>query len=323
MRVCVYCGSAEGHDPVFVQGARALGDVLAGERVDLVYGGGRVGLMGVLADAVLAGGGRVIGVIPRALLKREIAHRGLTELRVVESMHERKALMANLADGFLAMPGGAGTLEELFEAWAWGQLGLHAKPCGLLNIGGYYDALIAFLDRATTDGFVGPQHRTMLVVETDARRLLDHFRRYTPPQAKWAGERCAAPEVDVLTWICVRASRVLAVRSHGRDVFYLPGGKRRPGESDLEALMREIREELGVEILRDKMEFMTVVEAPAHGYPEGTLVRMTCYSAEYAGELACDSEIDEIDWLTYADRNRCAPAAQRVIEFLAGRGLIR
>src|ERR1051325_4031297 len=202
MRVCVYCGSAVGNDAAFVHEARALGKLLAAEGMELVYGGGRVGLMGVLADAALAGGGRVIGVIPRALVQREIAHRGLTDLRVVETMHERKALMAELADGFLALPGGAGTLEELFEAWTWGQLGLHAKPCGLLNIRGYYDALLAFLDRATAEGFVAPRHRAMLVMESDARQLLDRFRQYAPPLAKWAGGRPVESEVDVIAWVC-------------------------------------------------------------------------------------------------------------------------
>ena len=323
MRVCVYCGSAVGNDAAFVHEARALGKLLAAEGMEVVYGGGRVGLMGVLADAALAGGGRVIGVIPRALVQREIAHRGLTDLRVVETMHERKALMAELADGFLALPGGAGTLEELFEAWTWGQLGLHAKPCGLLNIRGYYDALLAFLDRATAEGFVAPRHRAMLVMESDARQLLDRFRQYAPPLAKWGGGRPVESEVDVIAWVCLQERRVLAVRARGKDAFYLPGGKRRSGESDAEALAREIREELRVELFRDTMEFVTVVEGPAHGYPDGTIVRMSCYSARYAGKLECDSEIAEIAWLTFDDRHRCAPAAQRVIEILSARGLMR
>src|SRR6185503_14872599 len=144
-RLCVFCGSSPGHDPAYGAAAAQLGRVLAERGIGLVYGGGRVGLMGILADAALAAGGEVIGVIPQALLDREIGHRGLTQLRVVDSMHSRKALMGDLADGFIALPGGIGTLEELFEVWTWAQLGLHRKPCGLLDANGFYAPLVDFL----------------------------------------------------------------------------------------------------------------------------------------------------------------------------------
>jgi uncharacterized protein (TIGR00730 family) len=185
-RVCVFAGSSSGtveaHHRVTVELAR----VLAERDIELVYGGGCVGLMGVLADAMLARGGRVIGVIPRALLAYEVGHHGLTELRVVESMHERKATMAGLSDAFVALPGGFGTLDELFEVLTWGQLGLHERPCGLLNVDGYYDALLAFLDRAHGDGFVRAMHRDMLLVDDDPARLLDRFADYEPPRVeKW------------------------------------------------------------------------------------------------------------------------------------------
>src|SRR5438876_4091637 len=208
MRLCVFCGSGLGNGAAFLEPVGALGHLLADEGIGLVYGGARVGLMGVLADAVLARGGEVIGVIPRALVQREIAHPTLTELRVVENMHERKATMAELAEGFVALPGGTGTMEELFEAWTWGQLGLHVKPCGLLNIAGYYDALLAFIDRAMTAGFLSLRHREMLVVEADAHALLRRFSSYSPPEHKWtdstntAGSRVhpdgAAPVIDAL-----------------------------------------------------------------------------------------------------------------------------
>ena len=191
-RICVFCGSSSGEDPVFAESARALGTALAARDISLVYGGASVGLMGAVADAALAAGGRVTGVIPQALMDREIAHAGLTELRVVGSMHERKALMSQLSDGFVAMPGGLGTLEEIFEVWTWAQLGDHEKPCAFLNVGGFYDGLIAFLDGVVARGFIRPAHRAMAIVATRPDELLDRMERYrAPPVAKWIepGER--------------------------------------------------------------------------------------------------------------------------------------
>jgi uncharacterized protein (TIGR00730 family) len=185
-RVCVYCGSSPGRDPAYARAAVAMGRTLAERGVALVYGGGAVGLMGTVADAALAAGGEAIGVIPQALVDREIGHRGLTELRVVGSMHERKLLMAELADGFVALPGGMGTLEELFEVYTWTQLGLHAKPLGLLNVRGYYDGLVAFLDHAVAERFVTPEHRGMLVVADGPGAVLEAFAGWRAPASpKW------------------------------------------------------------------------------------------------------------------------------------------
>lgn len=170
--VCVYCGSSPGGDPAYAAAAGAVGQLLAAAGRTLVYGGGHVGLMGTVADAALAAGGRVIGVIPRSLEEKELAHHGLTELRVVGSMHERKATMAALSDAFLALPGGLGTLEELFETWTWGQLGLHAKPCGLLNVAGFYDPLLTLIDHMVAERFVGADHRRLLLVDADPEALL-------------------------------------------------------------------------------------------------------------------------------------------------------
>jgi uncharacterized protein (TIGR00730 family) len=192
MRLCVFCGSNAGQDPVYLNTARALGEALAASGIGLVYGGASVGLMGAVADAVLDKGGDVIGVMPKALVDKEIAHKGLSDLRVVGSMHERKALMAELADGFIALPGGLGTFEELFEVWTWAQLGYHRKPCALLNAGGFYDKLTDFLDDVVERGFVKPIHRAMLIVENDPAVLIQAIRAYEPPKVdKWikAGER--------------------------------------------------------------------------------------------------------------------------------------
>jgi uncharacterized protein (TIGR00730 family) len=163
-----------------------LGELIASRGLGLVYGGGKVGLMGVLADSVLSRGGEVIGVIPQALVDKELAHRGLTELRIVRSMHERKALMAELSDGFVALPGGYGTLEEFCEVLTWSQLGLHRKPCGLLNVDGFYDAFLAQIDRAIASGFVSPENRLLIQVHSQPDTLLDRFWQFQPPPVeKW------------------------------------------------------------------------------------------------------------------------------------------
>lgn len=185
-RVCVFCGANPGERPLYLAAAHAVGRTLAERGIGVVYGGGSVGLMGAVADAALAAGGEVIGVIPRALELRELAHRRLTELVVVGSMHERKARMAELSDAFVALPGGMGTLEELSEVLTWGQLGLHERPCGLLDVGGYYRPLIAFFDAAVEEGFLRPEHRGMVHVEGDVERLLERFEAYRPPRLeKW------------------------------------------------------------------------------------------------------------------------------------------
>ena len=170
--ICVFCGSSVGTDDSYRKTAHALGQVIAESGRRLVYGGGNIGLMGVVADSVLAGGGEVIGIIPQNLMDREVGHRGISELRVVDSMHQRKQLMSELSDGFIVLPGGLGTLEEFFEVWTWGQLGLHRKPYGILNVSGYYDSLLAFLDHAVAHRFVRPAHRELLIVEEDPSELL-------------------------------------------------------------------------------------------------------------------------------------------------------
>lgn len=185
-RLCVFAGSSPGRRGGYREGAKALARTAVERGYGIVYGGGRVGLMGVLADAALAAGGEVVGVIPAALETKELAHPEISCLEVVASMHERKARMAELASAFVALPGGVGTLEETFEVYTWAQLGLHHKPCGLLNLEGYWDHLGRHLDHAVAERFLKPQHRRMLVVEEDPIRLLDRLEAYTPPAVpKW------------------------------------------------------------------------------------------------------------------------------------------
>lgn len=188
-RLCVYCGSNLGRDPAYASAGTSLGKSLAKESIGLVYGGASLGIMGAVADGVTAAGGEAVGIIPSDLLKKEIAHSKLTELKVVGSMHERKALMAKLSDGFIALPGGLGTLEELFEVWTWAQLGFHRKPCALLNVRSYYAPLITFLDQAVEEGFLQEMHRSMLIVEEDPEQLIAQMKIYQPPAVpKWLGK---------------------------------------------------------------------------------------------------------------------------------------
>lgn len=188
--LCVFCGSSPGRDPVYTRTAREAGRLLARQGIGVVYGGGRVGMMGAVAEAALAAGGTVLGIIPEALMRSEIAYQGLTELRVVRSMHERKQMMADASDGFLALPGGFGTFEEFCEILTWAQLGIHAKPCGLLNVAGYYDPLIAMFDRAVAEGFLRERHRALMVADSDPERLLAAMARFEAG----AAEPLLAPE---------------------------------------------------------------------------------------------------------------------------------
>jgi uncharacterized protein (TIGR00730 family) len=181
-RVCVFCGSSVGARPAYAAAATHLGEVLAKRGIGLVFGGGRIGLMGTIADAVLVNGGEAIGVIPDSLMQREIGHRGVTKLHIVESMHERKALMADLSDGFIAMPGGYGTLEEICEIITWSQLGIHVKPCGFLNVENYWDRFLQFLDHAMNDGFLRPENRALIQVASAPEELLQKLISWEAPQ---------------------------------------------------------------------------------------------------------------------------------------------
>ena len=188
-RICVFCGSSPGLRPEYVVAARELGTLLARQKIGLVYGGARVGMMGALASASVEAGGEVIGVMPASLVQKEVAHNGLKDLRIVETMHERKALMGELSDGFIALPGGLGTIEEFFEVLTWAQLGMHKKPCGLLNINGYFDPLACFIDHAVAQQFVSPASRSLVIMEKTPENLLLKFANYQAPQsdkASWA-----------------------------------------------------------------------------------------------------------------------------------------
>ncbi|WP_393916086.1 TIGR00730 family Rossman fold protein [Halostreptopolyspora alba] len=329
MRICVFCGSSTGRGDRYVTAARELGTSLARRGIGLVYGGASVGTMGEVANAALDAGGKVTGVIPGQLVERELAHNGVTDLRVVSDMHERKALMAELADGFIALPGGIGTLEELFEVWTWGHLGLHRKPLALLDIEGFYQPLRAFVSHMVGEEFLPTESLDMLLFDSDPASLLERIGHYFPPAPR--GEvpdpsvesAARTPStLDVLAWVHVRHGRMLAARTEGSDLFYLPGGKRQGGESDVAAVVREVKEETSVRLRPESVVPFTVVHEDAHGYPDGTRVRLACFTAEGDGEPTERGEIAELAWLSHAERARCAPGVRLVMDQLAQRGLL-
>jgi uncharacterized protein (TIGR00730 family) len=194
INLCIFCGTSAGASPIYAEAAAEVGRTMARRGIGLVYGGGNIGLMGIVANAVMAAGGSATGVITQALFEREIAHLGLTSLEILGSMHERKLRMAELADGFVALPGGIGTLEEIFEQWTWAQLGIHAKPCGFLNVAGYFDPLLAMVERMTAETFVAEAHVRMMLIDDRIERLIDRFAEYSPPPLKWTPSGTQAVE---------------------------------------------------------------------------------------------------------------------------------
>jgi uncharacterized protein (TIGR00730 family) len=181
-KICVFCGSSYGNNPLYTESVKKLGDIFIENKFTLVYGGAKIGLMGELADRMLNQGGKVIGIMPKFLLEREVAHRSISDLIVVDSMHERKEIMQKESDGFIALPGGLGTVEEIFEMITWGQLNIHQKPCGLLNINGFYNLMDDFLDNAVNEGFIEKEFKNMIIVESDPNKLIDRFLNYVHPE---------------------------------------------------------------------------------------------------------------------------------------------
>ena len=293
MRICVFCGSRAGHNTLYTDAAREMGRTVAARQMDLVYGGGRVGLMGVIADAVLGAGGAVIGVMPQSLVDREIQHTGLTELHVVSTMHERKTRMAELADGFVALPGGAGTLEEIFEQWTWAQLGIHGKPCGFLNTHGYFDPLRDMVARMEGEGFLRPEHATMLAFESDPGAIIDAFQVYCAPVSKWS----SPPTIRIVAALIQdKANRVLLVRKKGTRAFMQPGGKLLASESALDSLDREVREELGCAVRPGSQLFLGTFTAEAAN-ERGCIVEAELYRVELLGSVNAGAEIEKAIWI--------------------------
>jgi uncharacterized protein (TIGR00730 family) len=304
-----------------------MGRALAQRNIALIYGGGRVGLMGALADAALAAGGSVVGVMPRSLVERGIQHTGLSELHIVATMHERKAKMAELADGFIALPGGAGTLEEIFEQWAWAQLGMHRKACGFLNTNSYFDPLRTMIDRMAEEGFLRQEDASMLVFDTEASAIIDAFRNYSPPAAKWqAPPNANQSEQTVIRIVAAlvqdEARRVLLVRKKGTRAFMQPGGKIVDSESHLAALERELREELRCSVRPGSPVFLGTFTAQAAN-ETGCLVEAALYRVELLGTISASSEIEEVAWLdSFAPAQiELAPLTRETVLPLAARDI--
>lgn len=299
--VAVYCGSSSGDDTRYAQAATEVGTTLARRGITVVYGGGSVGLMRRVADAALAAGGRVHGVITRNLADREIAHPGLTELEVVDTMAQRKARMSELSDAFVALPGGSGTLEEIAEQWTWGQIGLHHKPVALLNVNGYYDDLAAFFARAATDGFIRPQYVRMVTVSPSFGEVLEAFERYHAPTEKWARSGDARDMVLRIAALVLNDShgRTLLVRKRGTTGFMQCGGKLEADETPRQAVVREVHEELGLRIDPERLEHLGRFRAAALNEAD-THVDADAYylsiDEQTASQLRADHEIEELVW---------------------------
>jgi uncharacterized protein (TIGR00730 family) len=327
VRIAIFAGSSLGNDPRYAQGAADLGRGLASAGVGIVYGGACVGLMGILADAALSVGGEVIGVIPRVLVDREIAHRGLSNLEVVDTLHERKARILSQADACVALPGGPGTLDEFFEALTWLQLGFHGHACAMYDVADFHTSLLAHMDRMSESGFLPKAHLDNVGVVSDVRALLAFIGAHKPPPAKWdvtsrnghAHTRPLSPPevIDTVALVKIRDDRLLTVRTRGRSAFYVPGGKLCPGEDPPTALAREVSEELGLDLDVSTLRHLTTIEAPADAAPPGTIVRMACFEGTIFGDPAPHREIAEMAWLPLCHASRCAPAVQRLMHWLS------
>lgn len=327
MRICVFCGSSCGNNELYANAAREMGRTLAQRGIELVYGGGRVGLMGALADAALTAGGAVIGVMPQSLVNREIQYTGLTRLHVVATMHERKTKMAELADGFIALPGGAGTLEEIFEQWTWAQLGIHHKPCGFVNTNGYFDPLRKMVGQMVSEGFLRPEHASMLLFNTEPAAIVDAFGGYSPPESKWQapwnGDEPARTVIRIVAALVQdEAQRVLLVRKAGTRAFMQPGGKLRGSESHLAALERELGEELKCSVRPGTPAFLGTFTAPAAN-ESGCLVEADLYRVELVGTVSAAAEIEEVVWLDPGQpcQIELAPLTREIVLPLAARAI--
>jgi uncharacterized protein (TIGR00730 family) len=301
MRICVVCGSSCGSNGLYMDAARKLGTTLAERNIDLIYGGGRVGLMGVLADATVAAQGFVIGVMPQSLVEREIQHRNLNEFHVVNTMHERKSKMAELADGFVSLPGGAGTLEEILEQWTWAQLGIHQKPCAFLNVNGYFDPFRAMVKQMVGEGFLEEEYASMLIFAAEPVAIVEAFRAYSPPPAKWgrasAFSASRRPPIKIVAAVIqAQDNRILLVRKKGTRTFMQPGGKLHESESHCDALQRELKEELTCDLRPDTRIYLGTFRAPAAN-ESGYMVEAALYRVDVTGSIHPAAEIEEVVWV--------------------------
>ncbi|MDN5201921.1 TIGR00730 family Rossman fold protein [Fulvivirgaceae bacterium BMA10] len=308
--VCIFCGANTGNSEEIVKQTKALCDLLIKHNFDLVYGGGKSGLMGLIANEFLSKGRKVIGIRPGKLIADEEAHTDLTELIVVKDMFERKSVMIEKSDFFIALPGGIGTLDEIIEIYTQTKIGFINKPSLVLNTNNFYEGLETLLKRMVDNSFLKEEDRKKLFLAENPEALMHEIIR----------QEKSTNEIDKIAFIETKNGQVLGTKSKGKKKYYIPGGKREKNESDEETLAREIFEELSVDIIQPTIQYVGTFKAQADGKQDGVIVKMTCYGAEYRGELKENNEIEEIRWLNYADIDLVAEVDKKIFRFLKDKG---
>ena len=308
-RVCIFCGANAGTSNQIINQTILLCDLLIKSGYSLVYGGGGKGLMGIIANRFIRHGSQVIGVRPKLLIENEETHSEITELIEVNSMQERKSKLIELSDLFIALPGGIGTLDEIVETFTLNKIGFTPKQSGILNTNGFYNDLINQLVKMTSHGFLKQNEMNLLKIASNPRelvKLLDISE----------SEENSKDEIDKLAFIEIKNQKVLVTRSKGKSKYYIPGGKRETNETDEQALIREVKEELDVLIKPQTINYLGTFEAQADGKPKGIYVRMTCYEAEYQGKLKPSNEIELIDWFDCSNMDKIAEVDKKIFNSL-------
>ena len=311
--VCIYCGANSGNSENIVQQSKILTEDLARMGFDLVYGGGKDGLMKLTADIFLAHNRKVTGIRPEKLIKDEALHTGISEIEIVPNMYVRKARMIELSDYLIALPGGVGTIDEIMDAFAEIKLGFIDKPLILLNTDGYYDGLKSQLQKMVDLGFLKKEDQKWIQIVNSPIDVIRCIEKSMD----------LSKEIDKIAFIKMNNHQILTTLSHGKSAYYLPGGKRDKGESDHEALVREAMEELTININSDTIQYIGTYRAQADGKPNGTLVKMTCYTAEYQGNIKADNEIAEAIWMNYSDREKVSHVDKIIFDDLNNKGLLK
>ncbi|MDG2449740.1 MAG: TIGR00730 family Rossman fold protein [Saprospiraceae bacterium] len=311
--VCIYCGANEGNSSEILLQSKILAEDLARMGFDLVYGGGKDGLMLLVADIFMAHGRKVIGIRPEKLVKDEELHTGISEIEIVPNMYIRKSRMIELSDILIALPGGIGTLDELMDAFTETKLGFVNKQILVLNVDDYYAGLMTMIGNMVDNGFLKKEDSKLLNFSSSPIGILKKLETFYPQTAK---------EIDKLALIEIQKGRILTTLSKGKSSYYIPGGKRDIGETDKEALIREVKEELTVELNPSSIKYTGTYRAQADGKQDGVMVKMTCYSADYQGDLKADNEIAEIRWMTYADRDKVSHVDKIIFDDLKDKGIL-
>ncbi len=311
-RICIFCGANPGNNPNITRQTHQLCDLLIENDFDLVYGGGKDGLMGLIADRFLAAGKKVIGIRPEKLIEGEGSHTGLTKMIVVKDMHERKAQMMDEADVFVSLPGGIGTLDEMLEVYTQVKIGFVDKFCGVLNTDNYYEGLKLLFANMVQHDFLKAKDQLILEVADSPQQLLESILKWKRTQ----------PEIDKVAYVHLKNGQILMTRSKGKTAYYIPGGKRDPGESDEQSLIREVREELTVDLIPSTIKYVGTFRAQADGKAKGVEVKMSCYDGRFKGTLQASSEIEEVRWMNYRHIDLVSHVDKKIFHYLKVRDLL-